>query len=110
MNSKRGWGTLMGAAVTVVTLVGGALGIVQYLMANPTHDLTGKWTITAKTEQTSYSPYRNMEVTYVVTLTQDGTDLTGSGYKSTESGHPLFGKAQTPIEIKGKLKGLRASS
>ena len=108
MNRKLGWGTLVGAAVTLVTLVGGALGILQAL--GPPHDLTGKWTIIDKTEQTSYSPYQDLQVTYVVTITQEGTDLSGSGYKSAESGHPLFGKAQTPIEIKGKLKGLRGNS
>jgi hypothetical protein len=105
MDKKFSWGALVGTVVTLVTLIGGILAIVQYYQQNPIHVVTGKWTITDKTEQTSYSPYKNLQVTYTVTMTQSGNELTGSGTKTTESGHPLTGKEHTPIEIKGEMDG-----
>lgn len=102
-NKKISWGALLAGAVTVVTLVGGAIGIVQYYQQNAIHDITGTWTITDKTAKTSYSPYQNLEVTYTVTVTQSGADFTGSGTKTTESGHAVIGRAHTPIEVKGKV-------
>lgn len=100
---KLSLGGMIGTAVTVVTLVGGIIAIKQYYDQTPSHDLTGTWTVTDRIEQTSYSPFKNLELTYTVTITQNGPDFTGSGTKTMESGHPLIGKAHTPIEIKGKL-------
>ncbi len=104
-NYKIRWASLVGAAVTLVTLVGGAIAIGQYVQQTAIRDITGTWTITDKTGQTSYSPYKNLEVTYTVTITQSGSDFKGSGTKTTEDGRALVGKAHTPIRITGELKG-----
>jgi hypothetical protein len=103
-DKRISWQALIGGAVTLVTLVGGGIGIAQYYQQEKIPDLTGTWTITNKTAQTSYSAYRNLEVTYTVTVTQSGSDFTGAGTKTTESGHQLSGKAHTPIRIKGTIQ------
>jgi len=100
---KLSWGGMIGTAATVVTLIGGIVAIKQYHDQTPSHDLSGTWTITNKIDQTSYSAFMNLELTYTVTITQSGPDFTGSGTKTMESGQPVIGKAHTPIQIKGKL-------
>ncbi|MGB8889214.1 MAG: hypothetical protein WCC87_20975 [Candidatus Korobacteraceae bacterium] len=102
-DKKISWPAPFAGVVTLVTLVGSAIGIVQYYQQKTIHDITGTWTITDKTAKTSYSPYQNLEVTYTVTVTQSGSDFTGSGTKTTESGHPVIGRAHTPIQVKGKV-------
>ena len=111
MGKKVSWGALAGGAVGLVTFVGAAIGIVQYYGAARTPNLTGTWTITNRTTKTTYTAYRNLEVTYTVTITQTGSDFTGCGTKTTESGRPLSGKAHTPITITGKVgaDGVEAS-
>ena len=103
-DKRISWQALIGGVVTLVTVVGGGIGIAQYYQQERIPDLTGTWTITNKTAQTSYSAYRNLEVTYTVTVTQSGSNFSGAVTKTTESGHQLSGKAHTPIRIQGTVQ------
>jgi hypothetical protein len=102
---KLNWGTVIGGVVTIVTLVGGVLGIKQYYDQNPRYDISGTWIIETRTNKTTYAPFKNLVLTYTVQFTQSGGSFTGSGEKTTESGHELGGQAHTPIVITGGLSG-----
>jgi hypothetical protein len=105
-NRKRfTWGGFLGGIVAIVTLVGGMLGIKQYYDQNPPYHITGTWIIENKIEQTSYSPFKNLQLTYTVQFTQNGPSLTGSGEKTMEAGHEIAGHAHTPIQITGNFAG-----
>ncbi len=99
------WSAIVGALVTVITLVSGALAIKQYYLSNPRHDITGSWTIETHTVDTSYSHFKDMDLTYTVQFIQDGSNFRGTGEKTTENGREVMGKAHTPIKIIGTIKG-----
>jgi hypothetical protein len=102
---KLKWGALVGGLVTVVSLIGGLLGIKQYYAQNPSYDVSGTWIIETTTLQTSYTPYKNLALTYTVQFVQNGVSITGHGEKTTESGHEVAAKAHTPILLTGTLAG-----
>jgi len=99
------WGACLGALVSIVTLVCGAFEILPRLDPDSPPDINGSWVIETKTTDTSYSRFKNLDLTYTVQLVQDGSNITGSGEKTTENGREVEGKAHTPIEIKGTIKG-----
>jgi len=67
--------------------------------------MNGSWTIETKTVQTSYAPFKDLDLTYTVQFVQDGNNLKGSGEKTTENGRDIAGKAHTPIKITGTING-----
>jgi hypothetical protein len=76
---------------------------------SPPPDLGGRWMFTAHTKETSYAPYKNMQVTYQALIIQDNLQLRGTGEKLSAIG-PGFdleqydGKARTNIRIEGSIK------
>ena len=81
---------------------------VQPVTQNPeasSQDLTGTWKVVNTVEQTSYQPYKNLEVGFELAINQTGNDFTGKGEKVSENGRSLTGKSRTPIEVKGSIDG-----
>ena len=100
-------GALIGALVTVVTLVGGLLAIKQYYDQNP-NDIQGSWTIETLTANTTDTNYQDMKLVYSVFFTQNGNSFTGVGEKTGEQvkGKPmvnLVGTQRTHIDITGTI-------
>lgn len=100
---KLTWGACAGALVTAVTLVCGAFEIFPHL--DPPPNINGSWIIETKTTDTSYSAFKNLDLTYTVQFVQDGNSFKGSGEKTTENGREVEGKAHTPIRIMGTING-----
>jgi len=100
---RLSWGACVGALAAVVTLVCGAFEILPHV--DPPPDINGSWVIETRTVDTSYSAFRNLDLTYTVQFTQNGNNFKGSGEKTTENGHQVMGKAHTPITIMGTIKG-----
>ena len=97
------WKTLIGAAGTGLTVIGGVLGIVSFIGTYSPYNLNGPWTITNTIQSTTYTPFKNLKVGYHVFLTQKGTDITGTGEKWSENGVELPPPAHTPITITGSI-------
>jgi hypothetical protein len=68
-------------------------------------NLTGNWKVINTVEQTSYEPYRNMEIGFNVAINQAGKAFTGTGQKISENGRSLPAGGRTPIEVKGTIDG-----
>jgi hypothetical protein len=100
---RLSWGACVSALATVVTLVCGAFEILPHL--DPPPDINGSWVIETRTVDTSYSAFRNLDLTYTVQFTQNGSNFRGSGEKTTQNGQLVMGKAHTPISITGAIKG-----
>ncbi len=97
------WSACAGALATVLTLVCSAYEILPHV--DPPPDINGTWVIETRTVDTSYSAFRDLDLTYTVQLIQNGSNFTGSGEKTTENGHQVVGKAHTPITIMGTIEG-----
>ena len=68
-------------------------------------DLSGNWNVVNTVEQTSYAPYKNMEIGFDVSIDQAGKDFTGKGEKISENGRSLPAAGRTPISVKGTIDG-----
>jgi hypothetical protein len=68
-------------------------------------NLSGNWQVINTVEQTSYEPYRNMEIGFTVAINQAGRDFTGTGEKISENGRSLPAAGRTPISVKGTIDG-----
>jgi hypothetical protein len=71
------------------------------------HNLTGKWTIVNKVQNTSFTSYKNLEIGFDLSIRQDGNGFTGEGRKVSENGRSLPANSQTPIHVKGSIEGDR---
>lgn len=71
------------------------------------HNLTGKWIVVNKVQNTSYSSYKNLEIGFDLSIRQDGNGFTGEGRKVSENGRSLPANSQTPIHVKGSIEGDR---
>ena len=69
--------------------------------------MNGLWTFEATTMSTSYNPYKQMKVTYLVLLIQEGNSLSGTGEKIKEIAggkeHEYPAEKRIHIEIKGQI-------
>lgn len=111
LEASRGvWKTIVGSTVTALTVIGGVLGILSYMSSYSKYDLNGEWTIINTIKSTTYHPYQNLKLGYHVFLTQDGTDITGTGEKWSENGEELVPSAHTPITMRGSIKGTKVTA
>ena len=91
------------------TLIGGLLLAFMFFLIKDKlfriPALAGLWTFSAVTEKTSYNPFKDMTLTYLVLLVQEGNRIIGSGEKIKEvsvSGPREYeGKQRTRIQITG---------
>jgi hypothetical protein len=67
------------------TIFGGLLLTLILFLLNeyvfPKINLTGEWKTIVTIEETTYNPFRNLKVEYVIHLIQKGYELSGSGEK-----------------------------
>lgn len=73
-------------------------------------DLSGNWSVVNTVEQTSYQPYKNMEVGFELAINQTGNEFTGKGQKISENGRSLSGTSRTPILVQGSIDGDRVKA
>jgi hypothetical protein len=73
----------------------------------PATDVSGTWTLDTRIEASSYRDYEGLQLGYRLELRQDGSRVTGTGVKTTESGRQLGSAAQTPMLIQGTISGER---
>ena len=95
--NKFSWGAITGGLVTLITLVGGVIGIwtgvIPILQAR--NKIDGVWTLKTQTKITTYKKFEGMELTYTVNLNQDGTHITGKGEKV---GEKMIGESYVAYE------------
>ncbi len=89
----------------VVAFTAATAGVLQYLKSNPSVDITGTWELSLVVEETTYSPFRGMEVDYLLFLQQDGTSITGRGEKWAVNGEELPSSQHDPIDLRGTISG-----
>lgn len=102
---KRTWSKAISALVTVITIASGGLAVKDYFDHRARYDLSGRWIVENTVEQTSYRPFKNMKSTFTVSFTQNGTEFTGVGEKSTINGRPVSGRDHTPLKVEGSIEG-----
>ena len=97
---------VVGAFVTTVSLSLGFMIFNDYVAPPP--DLSGRWQFTVTYENTAYSKYEDLQVTYQVLLIQEGLQLSGSGEKLSERGPTqgittYTGRDRINIELTGSV-------
>ncbi len=90
----------LGAAVS---LIGGLIGLIAIIWVAIHPRVPGHWILTNQTEVTTDPKYKGVVVTYDIFLMQNGTTLTGSGERITESGTSLPTGARTHVDISGSV-------
>ena len=68
-------------------------------------EIGGRWELMNHVEATSYEPFQDLLLGYVVTLEQDGNRVYGRGRKVSENGQPLPPGQRTPIDVVGRIEG-----
>ena len=109
-SGRKLWKTIVGSTVTVLTVIGGALGIRSSLISYSPYDLNGEWTITNTIQSTNHPKYQNLKLGYHVFLIQKGTDITGTGEKWSENGKYLVPTAHTHITVTGSIVGTKVTA
>ena len=110
--NKFSWKKVFAGAVAVLGLMGTVVGIATGVIPwfQDRHNVDGTWTLKTVTQKTTDTKFKNMELTYTINLTHDGTHVSGRGTKlgeklADETYTEYEGKARTPIEIDGNLDG-----
>ena len=94
------------ALVTVIIFGLGGFIFFKYVVRPP--DLSGCWKFTVEYENTAYSKFSGLQVTYQVLLIQQGLKLSGTGEKLSDRGpiqdaKDYVGKYRTKIQIVGNV-------
>jgi len=93
----------------LATVIGGLVLAFLFFVSRewifPYPQFCGAWTSELTTHSSSYRPYDNMKVTYIVLLAQEGAHLSGTGEKvedqTAEGTHRYVGRHRVRIEISG---------
>ena len=72
------------ALITTATLSLGFMMFNDYIAPPP--ELAGRWTFTVVDEETAFSAFKDLSVTYQTLLIQEGLQLSGSGEKLPDRG------------------------
>ena len=97
-------GSFVAFLAAITGIVAATISGLQYYQEQSRPDLTGRWKITNVVEETTYNPYRGLELGYVVSIIQDGATFKGQGEKYLEDGGPISGDARVPIRISGQVE------
>jgi hypothetical protein len=73
-------------------------------------DLNGTWTVVNTVQATSYKSFQNLQIGFVVSISQNGTTFTATGRKVSENGRKLPAGSRTPIQLKGIINGDRVEA
>lgn len=68
-------------------------------------DLTGTWNVVNTVHTTSYKSFQNLQIGFVVSISQNGTTFTATGRKVSENGLSLPAGSRTPIQLRGTING-----
>ena len=96
----------------IATLVGGVVLTLLFFLAReklfPIPNITGKWYLEIKTLNTSYNPYKDMVLRYVIMIWSEGNKIKGSAekiYENSSTGEREFtGKDRTRAIIEGYIE------
>jgi len=66
--------------------------------------LSGRWLFTNEIDQSSTPSFVHLTLGFQLQLVQDGMHVRGHGLKTTENGHAVTQRAQTPIVVVGTVK------
>jgi hypothetical protein len=96
----------------ITTLVGGSALTFLFFFAReklfPIPDVTGKWYLEMKTNNTAYNPYQDMVLRYVLMIWREGNIIKGSAekiYENSSSGEREYaGKDRTRASIEGYIE------
>lgn len=66
-------------------------------------DVSGQWELSNRVVSTDYEGFRGLNLGYRLTLSQNGSRITGSGVKVTENGTAVGHR--TPISVSGRIEG-----
>lgn len=70
---------------SIATIIGGLLLTLILFLVNEyilrKKNITGEWKMTIEIKDTTYNPYKNLKIEYIVHLLQKGNELMGSGEK-----------------------------
>jgi hypothetical protein len=93
----------------IAAVIIGAIALFSADKFFSTPQLSGLWAFEIQVENTSYKPFKNLKVTYKVTLAQSGLSFSGTGEKyseqlgGVEKLTEISGKNRTPISIEGSI-------
>ena len=95
------------AICTIVVLAMAFMIFNDYI--SPPPNLGGRWMFTTQIKDTSYNPYKDMQITYQALIVQDDLQLRGTGEKLSAQSinfelEQYVGKARTNISIEGSIK------
>jgi hypothetical protein len=68
-------------------------------------NITGTWDLTRQIESASTESDRGLRLGYRIDFRQNGDQIRGSGYKSTENGAAIAADDRTPITLQGTRDG-----
>ncbi|MGA4321887.1 hypothetical protein [Ectopseudomonas hydrolytica] len=96
----------------IATLVGGIVLTFLFFLAReklfPVPDISGRWYLEMVTVNTSYNPYKDMILRYVVIIWKEGNRLNGTAekiYENSSTGERDFnGKNRTRSVIEGSIE------
>jgi hypothetical protein len=88
------------AAVTAAII-----GIINYREGHPPINLTGTWSLEHVIRETTYKPFKGLELGYRINLVQQGCDIQGNGEKRTENGVEMATSEYTQIHFRGVIEG-----
>lgn len=96
----------------IATLVGGVSLTFLFFLAReklfPIPNITGKWYLEIKTLNTSYNPYKDMVLRYVIMIWSEGNKIKGSAEKIYEKSSTreceLIGSDRTRASIEGYIE------
>ena len=95
---KNGFGYIAG----IVAFGSAIVGVLQYTQTFHL-DVSGKWQLDLTIESTSYTPYKDLDVRYILYLQQNGKVIKGKGEKWLVNNKEIPFSAHTRIEMEGTI-------
>ena len=96
---------MVGGMGTVIGAFLGMNGLYNWYNQKTLEDISGNWKLNYTIEETSYAPYKGIQLGYTIFIEQHGNAIKGNGDKTYENGQPLPSAAKTPIEVNGTFDG-----
>lgn len=91
-------------------VLAGAILAIGALWRARVPNISGVWTLTTTIQRSAWNPYKELQTTYLVMLSQNGTTLDGVAEKVYEvrrdgSRHEYIGHSRKKSEVSGGLSG-----
>jgi hypothetical protein len=96
--------TKISAAVGVIALLITAIPFYNSVTASESIDHSGVWKMQVTVIDAAYTSFRGMKIKWILQLTQQGEELTGTGEKISINDSMLPFSARTDITVKGTVK------